>query len=158
MPMLATTLAAAKVLMNDCRHPWCIFGGTLAALRGLRDDEVADVDVLLHIDDARRLCAREGIVQSHDGGNGRFRSEIFVRLVGHPLPIEVMAGLAVSHGGEWRSVAFPEIETITWQGLTLPVPTLAGMVALHSALGRPKDLALVARVVAQLEPQPGVTR
>ena len=138
---LRRTLAACvPELQRHCVGPWVVIGSAAACLAGA-DVEVADLDVLTGINDARflidhwqaRLLATE---TSKDAD--RFRS-CFARFV-FPLPLEIMGDLEVHSTGVWQPVRIGATRTVRIDGLDVPIPTIPEQIRLLECFGRPKDL------------------
>jgi hypothetical protein len=121
--------------------PWWVFGGAAMALLGLTDWRVPDIDVLASPGDARRLAAALDAGVVTDPGEGQFRSRVYARTEGRAVPIEIMAGLEVRTGPDWRPVRFDTRLPVAVPGGLLHIPALAEQVATARLFGRPKDLA-----------------
>ncbi len=91
--------------------------------------------------DAARLLGRVGSVSEADGGTGPFRSEVFGRWTGGPLPVDVMGGLRVFADGRWTEVRPVTREAVDLEGATVFLPSAAELAAIMRRFGRPKDLA-----------------
>ena len=135
-PALRTTLAGVAARLAEARDPWWIITGAAAALYGVVT-EVADVDVLTSRADATRLLRADAAPRVP---SDRYRSAVFGRIAGLPLPVEIMAGFELFAGGAWRPVRFATREAIVVNGATLFVPGRAELIALLETIGRPKDL------------------
>lgn len=130
--------AAAEAGLHD---PWWVFGGAAMALVGLTDWRVPDIDVLTSPGDARRLATALDARIVTDPGEGMFRSRVYARTEGRPVPIEIMAGLEVRTGPDWLPVAFDSRHPVAVDGGPLYIPALAEQIATARLFGRPKDLA-----------------
>jgi hypothetical protein len=129
-------------------EPWWLFGGAAAALYGLIDEPVPDVDVLT----TGAGCAAwaealggETVVPSPDP---LFRSDRLHRITTAPLPIEVMSGLEVGTPSGWVLLTFSTRVEKGWGEGRLFTPTSTELAATGRLIGRPKDL----RRAARLEP------
>lgn len=100
----------------------------------------SDVDLLLSVDDATALCAREAIAIEVPLPDTRFRSRLFARWSGGPLTIELMAGLSVAIDGAWRPVAPVTRVRIG----AVYVPDRPELISILHGFGRPKDLVRAA--------------
>ena len=131
---------AAAAADGGLRDPWWVFGGAAMALLGLTDWRVPDIDVASP-GDARRLAAALDARIVVDPGEGRFRSRVYARTEGRPVVIEIMAGLEVRVGADWRAVVFEDRQPVAMGGGHLYIPPLAEQIATARLFGRPKDLA-----------------
>ena len=131
----------AAAVEAGLRDDWWLFGGAAMALVGLRDWRVPDIDVLTSPGDARRLIAAlKGEIVT-DPGEGQFRSRVYGRADGQAVPIEVMAGLEVRTGADWRPVVFDTRAPVAVGRHILHIPAPAEQIAMARQFGRPKDLA-----------------
>ena len=125
---------------------WCIIGGSAAILHGA-DELLADIDVLAANPPALRAAlARGNIPLTPDGGTSRFRSAVFARYTGLPVPVDFLAGFEVNANGGWHPVAMPSI--VHLGPAATPVAALPDLIAMHRRFGRPKDRARLARLEA----------
>ena len=136
-PALRETLVAVARRLDRAHDPWWIVTGAAVALHGLATP-VGDVDVLVGAIDAARLL---GPGAAPGSPNDRYRSALFGRIEGLPLPVEVMAGLDLFVGDCWRPVRFTTREAVMLDGAMLFVPARDELAALLRSIGRPKDLA-----------------
>lgn len=139
MSSVADTLFRVVDAMAASHEPWWFIGSAAVALHGV-ETSVADVDVLCGEEDARMLLAALGGKVSTSDGNALFRSAVFGRYQGTPLPIEVMAGFSVR--GELVRLATRE--WIACEEVRVPVPSRDELIALLRRFGRSKDLARAA--------------
>lgn len=137
---LAETLGPVAQVLADARESWWIIGSAAVVLHGA-ETNVADVDVLCAGEkDAWRLLTALGGKVLSDTGSELFRSAVFGRCGGLPLPIEVMEGFAVRGEPVW-------LATREWRrcgGVDVAVPSRAELVVLFERFGREKDLARAA--------------
>lgn len=138
---LALEELAAAATAPEPRDPWWVFGGAAMALVGLGDWRVPDIDVLASPGEVRRLAAALGARLVSDPGEGRFRSRLYARTEGRPVSIELMAGLEVRCGGEWRPVSFASRLPLAVGNGAVYIPAVADQIAVARMFGRPKDLA-----------------
>jgi hypothetical protein len=134
----STTLARVAAAIGDAREPWWIIGSAAVVLHDAQTG-VGDVDVLCGEADARKLLAALSGEARAGTGDGLFRSAVFGRCEGTPLPVDVMAGFAVR--GE--PVRLFTREWIACGGVRVPVPSRAELIALLRRFGRDKDLERV---------------
>jgi hypothetical protein len=145
-PDLAETLERVMTLTAEAVEPWWIIGSAAMALHGAAGLSVADVDLLMGRSDARRLTA--GLAgDPRDGTSDLFRSEVFGRLAGSPLPIDVMAGFRV-RDVELRPSTRRRVKVGAGRVF---VPELDELIAITASFGRAKDLERVA-VLEALRP------
>lgn len=133
--------------MEDARERWWIIGSVAVALHMGGASPVTDVDVLLAADDAVRLIPKLGTVVGPGEPDNHFRSAPFARWTAPPLPVEFMANLHVSVGGEWVPIVPTTREAVELGRATVFVPSAAEMIAILRRFGRPKDLARAAMLV-----------
>ncbi len=134
---LVETLAAVAGRLVGVADPWWIIGSTAAALHGLTVAAIGDVDVVTSVADARRLSSGPNAIPVADGGSGTFRSDIFVRLTGLPMKVEILGGFSVrgTRLAIATRVAMPVREALVF------VPSREELVGIFRLFGRPKDLA-----------------
>jgi hypothetical protein len=102
------------------------------------------VDVLASAADARRLIATLGAEPGRSGGTDLFRSPVFAKVGGLPLPVDVMGGFEVRGREGWAPV-WPATRVRIGEVF---VPELAEQARIYRLFGRPKDLARAARLEA----------
>ena len=136
---LHATLIAVAHAMEGARDPWWIIAGAAAVLHGSQTP-VADVDLLASPRDGEALLARLGLV-SASAPSDRFRSDLFARWDGPPLPVDVMAGFHVLGADGWREIRPATRSAIPLDGATLYAPSIPEMIGHCRLFGRPKDLA-----------------
>jgi hypothetical protein len=143
-PRLSETLAAVAAAMATARHDWWIIASAAVALHGADPGAISDVDVLLDRRDAETVLHSLGLIGTAGKADERFRSDMFARWQGSPLPAEFFAGFHLLEAGSWR-----EIRPVTRQLVQLGedllfVPERAELKAMLLRFGRPKDLARAA--------------
>lgn len=138
-PALQATLAAVAAMAAAAEHPWWLIGSAAVALHGA-DVAVADVDLLTSAGDARRILATAGVTAAPGDRTERFHSQVFGRIRGLPLELEIMADFSVCTGGTWRPVVPATREAVMAGDATLYVPGKAELQSLLRLIGRPKDL------------------
>jgi hypothetical protein len=149
---LVATLDVLAMATGELSDPWWLFGSAAMALLGVANLTIADVDLLTSEADAHRLLARLGASPAAPGGSKLFRSRVFGRTTGLPLPVEVMAGFEVREGPAWTTVAPQTRVAVDWTGGPLHVPAAAEQAALCRRFGRSKDLARAAALEALAKP------
>lgn len=137
---LTATLGEVAAAMRPARDPWWIIGSAAVALHGGSPIEVADVDVLCSVDDARALLERLGLVAIAGAHDPLFQSSVFARWDGPPLAVELMAGFHVRQHGAWTEVYPATRQSVQFEGGSVAVPSRAELRALLLAFGREKDL------------------
>lgn len=141
---LEATLAYLLSLTDACHDDWWIIGSAAMALHGAKTVSVADVDVITSPRDALMLLESHGTPVSKDEGKDRFRSQIFGRLTGAQLPVEVMAGLEVRQDREWVEVAPATRVALPVASRTAYAPDLEELIEITRLFGRPKDFERLA--------------
>ena len=144
-PEVKESFATLIPLLNGV--DWCIIGGAATAL--YLDDwtDVHDIDVVLPVSALVPLVDRAPIIDKSDGGTDRFRSTLYARWE-LPLPIDFLAGFEVNEAGDWRPVRPVTRRAIAMLGGMAFVPDLAEHIFITRQLGRPRDLARIARLHA----------
>ncbi|MBA2934871.1 hypothetical protein HZF05_12255 [Sphingomonas sp. CGMCC 1.13654] len=128
--------------MRDARDSWWIIASAAAALHGA-DIPVADVDLLASRRDAEALLTRLGLTGTSQPSD-RFRSDLFARWTGLPLPIDIMAGFHVLGPDDWRELRPVTRIAIPLGDVTFPVPSIPELIYQCRLFARPKDVARAA--------------
>lgn len=139
-PDAAAALTDVARLMRAAQHPWWIIGSGAVALHGAEAGEVHDIDLLIDKADATDILAAANLLPLTMPPDPLFRSDVFAVLRRTSMPVEIMAGFAISGPNGWSQVRPQTREAITIGGATLFVPTLSELIALLYRMGRPKDL------------------
>ncbi|WCT73822.1 hypothetical protein PQ455_00905 [Sphingomonas naphthae] len=139
---LRATLAQVAAAMAEARDPWWIIGSAAVALHGATTT-IADVDVLTSARDAHAFLTQTGGAAVEAATDPHFRSALFGRWHGPPLPVEVMGDLHLNEGG-WRMVELKTRQSMEVAGATLFIPSREELIALLHRFGRPKDFARAA--------------
>lgn len=137
---LATSLARVGRLMAGAIDPWWVIGSAAVALHGRDPGGIADIDVMLSVNDAEDLLEPRGILPLKLDPDPQFSSRWFARWDGTPLPTEFMAGFRLYEGGRWADVSFVTREAVSVEGETLYVPSRDELRELFECFGRGKDL------------------
>jgi hypothetical protein len=150
---LNDTLASVAAIMADARDPWWIIASAAAALHGASPITVADVDVLLSVEDARLLLPVLGVAPYQAPPNPLFRSEVLAKWPALPVPVDFMAGFEHRVGDAWHPVWPATRQAITIGAATVYVPERDELRRIIAEFGRPKDLER-ARLLAELTSPP----
>jgi hypothetical protein len=150
-PALRQTLLTVAALMRDAHDEWWIIASAAMTLHGAAPIEVADVDLLLSERDGHALLGALGLSFAPPIGTDRFRSALFARWGGAPVPVEIMAGFHVRSGDDWRPVVPTTRIAIRLDDVTLFVPSIEELIAHCRLYGRPKD-ARRAAILQRLRP------
>jgi len=134
---LRVTLGRIAVVMTMAREPWWIITGVAAVLHGI-ETPVADVDVLLGMDDAREVLGRLGLPLAPGMPSPRYRSELFATWREAPLPVELMAGFAVKGPAGWAVVAPVTRERVEVDGAVLFMPAVGSWWRCWNRWGGPR--------------------
>jgi hypothetical protein len=154
LPMsLIETLGSVAAIMETAREPWWIIASAAAALHGANPITVADVDVLLSVEDAHRVLPVLGIEPYRGPPNPLFRSEVLAKWPAPPVPVDLMAGFEHRIGDSWHPVLPATRQAIPIGAATVYVPERDELRRIIAGFGRPKDLER-ARLLAALTPQP----
>jgi hypothetical protein len=146
---LEDTLVAVGALMRDAHDPWWIITGAAAAIHGVSPIRVADVDLLLSVQDARQVLREIGIAPTRGAKSDRFRSLIFATWRETPLTVEFMAGFCHRERNRWVAVKPITRRPINVHGETVYVPERSELKAMFERFGRPKDIERVELLSAQ---------
>ncbi len=136
-------LARMAGVLRAATEPWWVIAGAAVALHARRPVPVGDI--LIGIEDVALIRALPGIGVRTPDDNGLFRSCFYAALDVAGVEVECMAGFELCHAGRWepvrpRSRVFVEVG----EGLAVPVPDRADMVAMLTRFGREKDMARIA--------------
>jgi hypothetical protein len=146
-PRLAAAVAAVANRLEGTGAPWWIIGSAAVALHGAQTD-VADLDLLTEEPAAAAVLREAGIPARPGDGSDLFRSAVFGRIEGGPLPIEVMGGLAVRGSHGWEPLRLTTRQAVCIGGARAWVPDRWELIALLRRFGRDKDLARAALLEA----------
>ena len=125
--------------MAPATGPWWIIGSAAMALHGL-DLAIADVDVVLAPEDAALVLQEHGRVLQSGGVSGLYRSDVFGRVDGGPLPIEVLGGFHVRENDRWVMVQPATRLAIGLARGPVFVPSRLDLASITRRLWRPKDV------------------
>ncbi|MDN4630934.1 hypothetical protein QCD71_05375 [Sphingomonas sp. PsM26] len=145
---LTLTLRAVGEVMQAAHDPWWVIASAAVALHGVELNDVADVDVLLSIGDARRLFAALDITPHPQADHPQFRSDLFGTWMAAPLPVELMAGFRYRTAHGWQAVRPQTRVAVDVVGVSVFVLDRAELSALLYGFGRPKDHVRAARLAA----------
>lgn len=126
--------------MERAQKDWWIIGSAAVALHGRDPGGIADVDVMLDVDDAEAILEPRAILPELKPPHPQFHSRWFARWDGTPVPTEFMAGFQLFEGNAWHPVRFATREAVALDGATLFVPSKDELRALFLRFGRGKDL------------------
>jgi hypothetical protein len=137
---LIETLGSVAAIMEEARDPWWIIASTAAALHGAKPITVADVDVLLSVEDINRILPLIGIEPHPAPPNPLFRSEVLAKWPGPPVPVDLMAGFEYRVGDAWHMVRPVTRQAIAVGAATVYIPERDELRRIITGFGRPKDL------------------
>lgn len=147
-PALSASLNAIGSVMVGAHDPWWIIASAAVALHGADAGHVADVDVLLSVDDAKRILPVIGIELRQGSASAVFRSSIFGTWTGAALPVEFMADFHRRAEATWLPVRPATRQRVEVAGATVYVPERTELQAMLTAFGRPKDMKRVRSLMA----------
>jgi hypothetical protein len=147
---LHKTLGAVAGVMGAARDPWWIIASAAAVLHGAALPDVADVDVLMSIEDARRILPTLGLVAHRGPEDLKFQSDVFATWGAPPLPVDFLAGFRVRQEDRWLPVAPVTRQAIDIGGAIVYIPEREELRRIIESFGRPKDLER-ARLLAELD-------
>jgi hypothetical protein len=145
-PGAIQTLAALEDCLRVTQGPWWLIGGAAVALQGGDGEVLRDVDVIMDASDARLVLDALGAAPDQGGASAQFRSSVFGRWPGAPIPVDVMGDLEVLVGDRWTPVRPQTREALSVVGLTLHAPSRQELVAMLRLFGRPEDVARADRL------------
>lgn len=150
---LIETLGSVAAIMAAARDPWWIIASAAAALHGARPITVADVDVLLGVEDIGRILPLIGVEPHPAPPNPLFRSKVLAKWPALPVPVDLMAGFEHRVGDAWHPVQPATRQAISIGAATVYVPERDELRHIIAGFGRPKDLER-ARLLAALTSLP----
>ena len=136
---LDKTLKRLCVELSAVTEDWWLIGSAALAVHGVRVANVADVDVLTTPLGAAQLAERWGAAPISPGPSDRFRSDLFLRWIDAPLPVEVMAGLHLNTPRGWQAIWPRSRVGVAWRGATCFTPSRAELLEILELFDRPKD-------------------
>lgn len=149
---LIETLGSVAAIMATARDPWWIIASAAAALHGAEPITVADVDLLLSIEDINRILPMLGIEPYRGPSNPLFRSEVLAKWPAPPVPVDLMAGFEHRVGNAWHPVRPATRQAITIGTATVYVPERDELRRIIAGFGRPKDLERASLLAALTSP------
>lgn len=108
-------------------------------LHGL-DLAIADVDLVLAPEDAALVLQEHGCILPSSDESGPYRSDVFGRIEGGPLPIEILGGFHAREDDRWVAVRPVTRLEIGLAKEEVFVPSLLDLASITRRLGRPKDV------------------
>lgn len=150
---LIKTLGCVAAIMEEARGPWWIIASAAAALHGAKPIIVADVDILLSVEDIGRILPLIGIEPYPAPPNPLFRSKVLAKWPAPPVPVDLMAGFEHRVGDVWYPVWPATRQAIAIGTATVYVPERDELRRIIAGFGRPKDLER-ARLLAELTSPP----
>jgi hypothetical protein len=151
-PLIETLDSVARI-METARDPWWIIASAAAALHGARPITVADVDVLLSVEDIGRILPLIGIEPYPAPPSPLFRSKVLAKWATQPVPVDLMAGFEHRVGDAWHPVQPVTRQAVTLGSATVYIPERDELRRIIAGFGRPKDLER-ARLLAELTSPP----
>jgi hypothetical protein len=150
---LIETLGSVAAIMAKARDPWWIIASAAAALHGASPITVADVDVLLSVEDINRILPQIGIEPYRGPSNPLFQSAVLAKWPAPPVPVDLMAGFEHRVGDSWHPVWPTTRQAITIGTATVYVPERDELRRIIAGFGRPKDLERAGLLAALTSPQ-----
>lgn len=147
-PPLLETLRIVAGALQGARDDWWVIASAAAALHGVDQPPVGDVDVLASDRDAAAVLARLGLAPLETEPHPLFRSRLLGRWTAPPMAVEIMSGFHIRAGDEWREVRPTTRQPFGLGGLTIFAPARDELADMLTAIGRPKDLARARRLRA----------
>ena len=148
-PDLARSIRGVGEVMASARDPWWIISSAAVALHGVDAGRVADVDVLLSIDDAEQIFPSLGLPLAPGLDHPDFRSSLFATWTQPPLAVEFMAGFRYRAGDAWLPVQPRTREAISVGNVTVHVPDREELARILRGFGRSKDIERADRLMAE---------
>lgn len=147
-PALVETLVFLDRLVDRAGVAPVLFGTVVLELKGIGDFAAADLDIIVHAEEAKALAAAAGIDPVGEGGNDKFRSMAHLHLSGAPLIIDVMAGMSVHTADGWVLYEVEETVELEAVGKRFRTVSLADLKRFYRLAGRAKDEAKIAALDA----------
>jgi hypothetical protein len=138
---LTSTLPKIAAVLAEADEPWWIIGSAAVALHLGRDIDVNDVDVLLAVEDARRVRKLLDIPAKKPKPHPLFHSVEYFSWNEPPLPVEFMADFSVFIEGGWSRVSCNTRQPFDVGGSVIYAPAAEELARLLTSFGRPKDKA-----------------
>ncbi len=150
-PAFEASLFVIGEAASTCVDPWWIIGSGAAALHGVPDITVGDVDVVVSVRDALGLAAYWNLVPPKPQPHRHFHSDVYFQVPTTGLTIDLMAGFKVKKAEVWRPVPLATRQPITGAFGTVYVPEPAELRQLFLLFGREKDIARAQAVAEYLK-------
>ncbi|MEO0551094.1 MAG: hypothetical protein AAFZ91_14330 [Pseudomonadota bacterium] len=141
---LIETLHKLATFLAPTEDPWWVLGSAAVALKGYDPGHVRDVDVLVSVEDAKRLMARWSVRNRIDGGTDLYRSSYFLLPDLGAVRVEIMAGYQIKQGGHWQHVRPTSREAIELDVAEIFVPSDVELIGFFEQLDRDKDKLRIA--------------
>lgn len=125
--------------MVQARDPWWVIGSAAVSLHIGKNIAVQDIDVLLSVEDARKVRRELDIVATPNEPHPLFFSEEYFTWIANPLKVEFMAGFAVFSRGKWEKIMCGTRQLFVVGTQNIYVPEAIEMGLLLNLFGRPKD-------------------
>lgn len=138
-PLEQTLLQLAPALAC-ARQPWWVIASAAVKLHTGSDMQVRDLDLLLAREDVEAVFAALDLPVTPGGSDGLFRSEVFARYEGAPLPVELFAGFELFRAGQWQAILPKSRELVRWGRAEAYVPHASELTEMLRQFGREKDL------------------
>lgn len=148
-PELESTLKAVGQVMAQAEDDWWVIAGAAAALHGVGDPPVGDVDVLVSDRDLASLCERLCLSVLAPSPHPLFASRGLARWTEPALTVEWMAGFRVQSKGQWHAVQPTTRDRFLIGDSEVFVPSSEELVGLLTLIGRPKDLVRAERLLGE---------
>ncbi len=139
-PLEQTLLHLAPALAR-ARQPWWVIASGAVKLHTGSDMPIGDLDLLLARADVEAVFAALGLAVTPGGSDGLFRSAVFARYAGAPLPVELFADFELCRDGQWQAIVPQSRRLLRWGRGEAYVPEADELAAILRRFGRDKDLA-----------------
>ncbi len=150
---LADLLQRLEPELSALTAPWCLIGSAALIIAGAAWPECEDVDILTTRDAAAALERAWAPWRAADyvlDDSQPFRS-CFSRYDFPQGAVEVMGGLELRTPAGWVPVEAREVRRISFAGGLWPVPNLEAQACILRDFGRPKDMAKLAILPAEVQ-------
>lgn len=145
---LRITLEGVGQALAEARHDWWVIASAAAALHGVTDPPVGDVDVLVDDADLADLSRRRSLRRVDTPPHPLFASRVLMQWTEAPMTVELMAGFRIQSGGRWRDVRPTTRRIFVIGSSEVFAPSREELAELLLAIGRPKDIRRARSLIA----------
>lgn len=133
------TLKACAHALKNANDRWWVLGGAAVSLHDCDPSIIRDIDLLLSLDDAKRLLSDLKLEDATDGGTEKYRSNLFLKPHFGAVPVEIMAGFQIKSDGVWRDIWPSTQQKVMVGDSCVYIPDIEELIDILTLLDRPKD-------------------